>query len=94
MNRNSRLPGMAFTPLHRLTQVGCLASFGDADLAFALAAEGKVLWLLGLGMAACNLTGARLGVHFALKRGSRFIRVDLPCVVIALVVKLAYDQFA
>lgn len=63
MNRNSRLPGMAFTPLHRLTQVGCLASFGDADLAFAfaLAAEGKVLWLLGLGMAACNLTGARLG---------------------------------
>ena len=42
----------------------------------------------------CNLTGARLGVHFALKRGSRFIRVDLPCVVIALVVKLAYDQFA
>lgn len=57
-------------------------------------AEGRVLWLLGLGMAACNLTGARLGVHFALKRGSRFIRVVLLCVVIALVVKLAYDQFA
>ncbi|MEU7898750.1 hypothetical protein AB0B45_38575 [Nonomuraea sp. NPDC049152] len=41
-----------------------------------------------------NLTGARLGVHFALKRGSRFIRVVLLCAVIALVVKLAYDQFA
>jgi uncharacterized protein len=74
--------------------VGPGPGFGDADLAFALAAEGKVLWLLGLGMAACNLTGARLGVHFALKRGSRFIRVVLLCVVIALVVKLAYDQFA
>jgi hypothetical protein len=34
------------------------------------------------------------GVHFVLKRGSRFIRVVLLCVVIALVVKLAYDQFA
>lgn len=68
--------------------------FGDEDPAFALATEVKILWLLGLGMAACNLTGARLGVHFALKRGSRFIRVVLLCVVIALVVKLAYDQFA
>ena len=59
-----------------------------------MAAESKVLWLPGLGMAACNLTGARLGVHFALKRGSRFIRVVLLCVVIAMVGKLAYDQFA
>jgi len=33
---------------------------------------GGVLWLLGLGMAACNLTGARLGVHSALKHRSRF----------------------
>jgi hypothetical protein len=33
-------------------------------------------------------------VAFTLKRGSRFIRVVLLCVVIALVVKLAYDQFA
>jgi hypothetical protein len=40
--------------------VGPGPGFGDVDLAFALAAEGKVLWLLGLGMAACNLTGARL----------------------------------
>ncbi|MEU0517491.1 hypothetical protein [Streptosporangium sp. NPDC006007] len=45
-------------------------------------------------LAACNLTGARLGIHFALKRGSRFIRVVLLCVVIALVVKPAYDRFA
>ena len=58
-----------------------------------MAAEGGVLWLLALGMAACSLTSARLGVHFALKRRSRFIRVVLLCIVIALVIKLAYDQF-
>lgn len=45
------------------------------------------------GMAACSLTGARLGVHCALERGSRFIRVVLLCVVIALAVKPAYHQF-
>jgi hypothetical protein len=38
--------------------------------------------------------GAGSPGRFALKRGSRFIRVVLLCVVIALVVKLAYDQFA
>jgi uncharacterized membrane protein YfcA len=53
-----------------------------------------VLTSATLSHPACNLTGARLGVHFALERGSRFIRVVLLCVVIALVVKLAYDQFA
>jgi uncharacterized membrane protein YfcA len=57
------------------------------------AAQGHVLWTLGLGMAVCNITGAQLGARMALKRGSGFVRIVLLCVVAALVAKLGYDQF-
>ncbi|MEW9529526.1 sulfite exporter TauE/SafE family protein [Microbispora sp. NPDC049125] len=57
------------------------------------AAQGHVLWALGLGMAVCNIAGAQLGARMALKRGSGFVRIVLLCVVAALVAKLAYDQF-
>jgi uncharacterized protein len=56
-------------------------------------AGGHVLWLLGAGMAVCNMAGARLGARVALKRGSRFVRVVLLVVVFALLAKLARDQF-
>ena len=94
MNRNNRLPGYGLHPVPPAHPSGVPSEFRGCGSCVCVGRGGQVLWLLGLGMAACNLTGARLGVHFALKRGSRFIRVDLPCVVIALVVKLAYDQFA
>ncbi|SEB79466.1 hypothetical protein SAMN04490357_0408 [Streptomyces misionensis] len=44
-------------------------------------------------MAVCNITGAALGARTAIKRGSGFIRGVLLVVVMALVVKLAVDQF-
>ncbi|MFI6322230.1 sulfite exporter TauE/SafE family protein [Nonomuraea sp. NPDC050556] len=56
------------------------------------AAQGHVFWLLGLGMGACNVLGARLGTRTALRRGSGFIRATLLCVVAALLVKLGVDQ--
>ncbi|MCG5214776.1 TSUP family transporter [Streptosporangium sp. KLBMP 9127] len=56
--------------------------------------QGHVLWALGLAMAVCNVLGAQVGARMALRRGSRFVRIVLLCVVTALVVKLGWDQFA
>jgi uncharacterized membrane protein YfcA len=58
------------------------------------AAQGHVLWLVGLGMAVFNIAGARLGAATALKRGSGFVRVVLLVVVTVLVGKLMFDQWA
>jgi uncharacterized protein len=67
------------------TNLGALVVFGLA---------GHVSWLLGLGMAVANVTGARLGAHTALRRGSRFVRVVLLVVVLALLVRLGVDEFS
>jgi uncharacterized protein len=58
------------------------------------AASGHVLWWLGGLCAVCNITGAVLGARTALKRGSGFVRVILLVVVLALIVKLGFDQWA
>ncbi|MFD0637722.1 TSUP family transporter [Catenulispora yoronensis] len=62
-----------------------------ALLVFAV--EGHVMWLLGAGMAVCNIGGARLGSGLALKRGAGFVRVVLLVVVAVMVTKMGYDQF-
>ncbi|MFI6297261.1 TSUP family transporter [Nonomuraea sp. NPDC050790] len=66
------------------TNVGALVVFG---------AQGHVLWALGLGMAVCNVAGARLGAAMALRRGAAFVRVVLLIVVAAMVTRLAWQQF-
>ncbi|BCL17784.1 TSUP family transporter [Micromonospora sagamiensis] len=66
------------------TNLGALVVFGLA---------GHVWWLLGLGMAVCNIAGAALGARMALRRGAGFVRVVLLVVVLALVAKLGYDQW-
>lgn len=66
------------------TNLGALAMF---------AYHGTVLWQLALPMAACNLAGGMTGARTALSRGSGFVRLVLVVVVVALVVKLAYDQW-
>lgn len=58
------------------------------------AAQGHVLWAIGLAMAACNIVGAQLGARTAIKRGTGFVRGVLLCVVAALVLKLGYEQLA
>ncbi|WP_030174629.1 sulfite exporter TauE/SafE family protein [Spirillospora albida] len=57
------------------------------------AAQGHVLWAIGLAMAACNSVGAQVGARTAIKRGTGFVRAVLLCVVGALVLKLGYEQF-
>ncbi|MFV2120884.1 TSUP family transporter [Streptomyces sp. Act-28] len=66
------------------TNLGALAVF---------AAQGQVLWLLGAGMAVCNVVGARLGARTALRRGSGFVRTVLLVVVVCMVARLGVDQF-
>ncbi|TDD64426.1 sulfite exporter TauE/SafE family protein [Actinomadura rubrisoli] len=58
------------------------------------AAQGHVLWAIGLAMAFCNIVGAQFGARMAISRGTGFVRTVLLCVVSALVVKLGYEQFA
>ncbi|AFA71798.1 protein of unknown function DUF81 [Gordonia polyisoprenivorans VH2] len=64
------------------TNLGALAVF---------AAQGHVLWLLGLALAVGNVVGAQVGAHMALGRGSRFVRWVLLVVVVVMVAKLSYD---
>ncbi|WP_369206259.1 TSUP family transporter [Streptomyces sp. PU-14G] len=66
------------------TNIGALAMFTW---------QGTVLWGLALVMALCNMTGAFVGAHMALKRGSGFVRGVLLVTVVALVGKLAHDQW-
>ena len=66
------------------TNVGALAVF---------AVEGHVQWLLGLFMAVCNIGGAQVGARMALKRGAAFVRIVLLCVVVAMVIRLGWQQF-
>jgi uncharacterized membrane protein YfcA len=44
-------------------------------------------------MGACNALGGFLGAKLAILRGNTFIRIFFLCVVIATVLKLAYDYF-
>jgi uncharacterized membrane protein YfcA len=55
--------------------------------------HGNVAWLIGAGMAVCNIAGALIGARMALRRGSGFVRVILLTVVLALIVKLGWDQY-
>ncbi|RCG27550.1 sulfite exporter TauE/SafE family protein [Streptomyces diacarni] len=66
------------------TNIGALAMFTW---------QGTVLWGLACVMALCNMAGAFVGAHMALKRGSGFVRGVLLVTVVALVGKLAHDQW-
>jgi len=51
------------------------------------ARHGPILWAIGLIMAVCNLAGAWVGTHLALKYGAGFIRQAFLVVVAILIVK-------
>ena len=58
------------------------------------AAGGKVIWLLGLCMAAGAMLGGWLGSHYALKHGARLIRPLLIVISLALTGRLIYGFFS
>jgi len=63
-----------------------------AILLFGL--TGELYWLLGLAMAAFNVSGAQLGSHLAIRHGSGFVRGAFLLVVGCLIAKTAWDAIA
>lgn len=55
---------------------------------------GKAIWLLGVIMATCSMTGAWMGAHIAMRHGASVIRPLLIVVSLALTGKLLWDGFS
>ncbi len=54
---------------------------------------GHVFWKLGALMAVCNMAGGFVGSRIAINKGSRFIRHAFLLLVVALIIRLAFDVF-
>ncbi len=81
--------GLDFLHASASAKVVNVAANAAAILLFGL--TGEILWLLGLAMAACNVAGAQLGSHLAIRHGSGFVRWVFIAVVGALIAKTAWD---
>ena len=55
--------------------------------------KGHVWWHLALAMGAANIVGSLIGTRLALKHGAGFVRHVFILVVLALIVKTAYDTW-
>lgn len=55
--------------------------------------KGKILWIYALPMALCNAAGALVGAKMAMMRGNRFIRIVFLVVIIATLLRFAWDVF-
>jgi len=81
--------GMDF--LHASASAKIVNATSNAGALLLFAPAGHVLWMLGLGMAACNILGAQLGSRMAIRHGSGFVRAVFLCVTLLLIVKMAVD---
>ncbi|MGA8210277.1 MAG: TSUP family transporter [Nocardioidaceae bacterium] len=57
------------------------------------AAQGAVMWRVGLVVGVCNLAGSYLGARTAIAKGSGFVRAFFVVVVGAFVLKIGSDVF-
>jgi uncharacterized protein len=86
------LVGWLHRPLSRATADAKIVNFGSNLAAVAyFGSRGAIAWHIALPMAAAQLLGGFLGAHLAVRRGDRFIKVVVLCVVIALIVKIGRD---
>lgn len=67
------------------SNVGALIFFG---------VTGHIMFALGAAMAVANVAGAIVGSHMALRKGAEFVRIVLLVVVVVMVVRLGWQQFA
>jgi uncharacterized membrane protein YfcA len=81
--------GLDFLHASASAKVVNVAANAAAIILFGL--TGDILWLLGLAMAACNVAGAQVGSHLAIRHGSGFVRGVFIIVVGALIAKTAWD---
>ncbi len=84
-----RLFGHDFLSAAATTKVLNLATNFGALVLFMV--TGNVFYAIALPMAAFNIAGGFLGAHFAIRRGSRFIRTVFLIVVVALIGKVLFD---
>ena len=84
--------GNDFVGAAATTKVLNLATNCGALVLFAW--TGNVLYAIALPMAACNVIGGFLGAHFAIRRGSGFIRIVFLTVAVVLIGKVLLDLFS
>jgi hypothetical protein len=84
--------GLDFLHASASAKVVNVAANAAAIILFGL--TGEILWLLGLAMAACNVTGAQVGSHLAIRHGSGFVRWVFIAVVGALIARTAWNALA
>jgi uncharacterized membrane protein YfcA len=88
------LVALLHRPLTRATADAKVVNFGSNLAAVAFfASRGSILWSVALPMAGAQLVGGFVGAHLAVRRGDRLIRAVVVLVVLALVVKIAWDLF-
>lgn len=83
------LIGYGFLEASALAKLANLATNLGAIVVFAV--HRRILWAVGLPMAAANLLGGFIGARMAIRHGSGFVRRIFFLTVIALGVKLAID---
>jgi uncharacterized membrane protein YfcA len=86
------LRGLGLTRATALTKLFNLTSNVASVLFFALG--GKILWVLGLCMAAGAMLGGYLGSHTAMRFGAKVIRPLLVTLSLALTARLLWTYFA
>ena len=87
-----RLFGMDFLHASATAKIVNAATNAGAILLFA--PQGHVLWILGLGMAICNIAGAQLGARLAIRHGSGFVRSVFLVMTSLLILKMGWDTLA
>jgi uncharacterized membrane protein YfcA len=70
--------------------VNLATNFGSICL-FVL--KGKIIWAIAIPMAVCNAIGGFVGAKLAISRGNKFIRIFFLVVVVATLIRFAYDVF-
>ena len=86
------LRGYGLTKATALTKLFNFTSNVASVLLFALG--GKMLWLLGLSMAAGAMLGGYIGSHTAMRFGARVIRPLLVVISLGLTARLLWSYFA
>ncbi|MBA3668217.1 MAG: TSUP family transporter [Sphingomonas sp.] len=86
------LRGLGLTRATALTKLLNLTSNVAAVILFAIG--GKMVWLLGLSMAAGSMTGGWIGSHTAMRFGARLIRPLLIILSLGLTARLLWGYFA
>jgi uncharacterized membrane protein YfcA len=84
--------GMDFLAAAAHTKVVNVTTNLGALVVFA--AQDNIWWLLGAVMGLGTMLGAWFGAHTAMSKGSKFVRVVLVIVVLALLARLSWDVYS